>query len=322
MERYDTAILGAGGFAGQELYGILRNHPNVANVHTPNREELSEFEGSEVVFSALPHGESARQAARFKELGSVVIDLSGDLRFPTPTGYEQWYHQTHPAPELLPAPYVLPEHWEEDLSEAQVLSMPGCYPTATLLGLLPLIKKDLLDIDQPVINVDALSGVSGRGKKPTELTHFNTMSGNAISYKPGREHRHVGEIEQYLGGHAIFFAPTVIPIERGMLVKTTAQLDQGVTERMALRALEEAYRVEPFVDILPAGYIPDIHDTVRSDQCHIGIVADGHTVQITSSLDNLRKGAASQAVQAYNMRYGLEETAGLTPKTDWQAVTV
>ncbi len=331
MKQYGVAVLGGSGFAGQELTGILENHPAVASVQTPVTGELAEFEGSEVVFAALPNHTSAREVDRHYSNGSTVIDLSGDLRFPTAGSYNAWHDRPHPAPHLLPAPYCLPEyphiagkHTPDDprhtsLAEGRKLaSMPGCYPTATLLGLLPLLHRGLIDMQGAPIIIDADSGISGRGKKPSEETHFMSVSNNAVSYKTGRQHRHVGEMELFLDGNEVFFSPTTIAIERGMLVKATARLAVGTTLGQVRQAFVDAYEATPltapFVKVLPEDELPTIQETVRTDECHIGFVVVNRTIQIGSSLDNLRKGAASQAVQAFNVMHGLDETVGLTPK--------
>lgn len=312
MSELNVAVWGASGFAGQELVGILQGHPDVSNIRKVGREDPIWLEDSETAFLALPHGDSGRVAGNLAVSGNVVIDLSGDLRFPTPEEYEVWYDRDHPAPELLPAPYALPELYRHEIDESRVISMPGCYPTATLLGAVPLVEGGLLKPDS-MLAVSALSGVSGRGKKPTDLTHFMTMSGNTIPYNSGRAHRHVGEIERFLGGRSIVFSPKVVPIERGMLVETISQLEDGVTAEDVSDTFREAYDEEPFVKVLPEGENPDIHMSVRSDGCYIGYTVMRKMLLVISSIDNLRKGAASQAVQAFNIVHDLPETTGLKP---------
>jgi N-acetyl-gamma-glutamyl-phosphate reductase len=286
-----------------------------------------------VVFSALPNYVSAIEADRHRSNGSTVIDLSGDLRFPTAESYNDWHDKPHPAPHLLPAPYCLPEyphiagkHTPNDPRHTslapgrKLASIPGCYPTATLLALLPLLSRNLIDMQGMPVIVDADSGISGRGKKPTEDTHYMSVSNNAVPYKTGREHRHVGEMELFLDDNEVFFSPTTIAIERGMLVKATARLAFGVTPGRVRQAFSEAYSENhtPFVKVLADETLPTIQETIRTDECHIGFVVVKHTIQIGSSLDNLRKGAASQAVQAFNIMHGLDETSGLKPQKDWR----
>ncbi len=313
MSEIDVAVWGHSGFAGQELVEILQSHPNVDNIRRVGREMPDDLDSTEVAFLALPHGPSGEAAGKLAVAGHVVIDLSGDLRFPRPEDYSKWYGQSHSAPELLPVPYALPELYGDCIAGNQVVSMPGCYPTATLLGSVPLIENGLIKPDSTLV-VNAISGVSGRGKQPTELTHFMTMSGNAITYNTGRVHRHVGEIEQFLDGRTIFFSPMVIPIERGMLVQTTAELQDNVDIDEVIETFEEAYSDEPLVKVLSydeKGNLPDIHDSVRTDGCYIGFVVSRNTIHIVSSIDNLRKGAASQAVQVFNILNDLPELTGL-----------
>ena len=318
MKNIDVAVLGYGGFIGQELVDTLKKHPRVDNIHTPTREELPEFEGSEVIFSALPPGKSAKQVTRFLRLGSTILDFAGDSRFQTAPEYEKWYGQPHPAPEILPVPYGLPEHSRDQLQGQPLVAIPGCYPTGALLALRPLVDKGLIQTDTTII-VNADSGVSGAGKEPTELTSYMNMSGNAVSYKTGRQHRHVGEIEQFLDGRSIFFSPTVIPIERGMLVKVNAHLVDGTTQQDVHNVLGTAYRKEPFTHVLPEEKIPEIKETTYTDECHIGAVVVGNTLQTGSSLDNLRKGGSSQGIHVFNIVLGFPETTGLTPKSSMQS---
>ena len=315
MKSIDVAVLGANrGFIGQEAAEALRGHPFVDSVITPPSEELEGFEGAEVVFCALPHGVSGKYAAKFAKMGSTVIDYSGDLRFPTAEQYERWYGRSHPAPELLPVAYGLPEHSREELKGKKIAAMPGCYPTGAGLGLRPLVDRDLLAPDQ-MIPVNALSGMSGAGNKPSEATNFMTVAENAVPYDTGDIHRHVGEIEQFLEGRSIFFSPVKIPIRNGMLVNSNAVLAEGVDPDEVREALHTTYDDEPFVHILEEEKIPEIRDTLDTDECHIGVVAVGDSyIQIGSSLNNVRKGGATQGVHVWNIMEGFEETAGLTPK--------
>ena len=308
----DVEVWGSGGFAGQELVGMLKNHPEVRDISTPGRQTTEYgYEPAEVAFLALPQGISGAQAKKSSEAGAKVIDLSGDLRFSTAQEYERWYDEPHPAPEVLPVQYALPEHFRQDINGKEVLSMPGCYPTASLLGILPLLKEGLIQDGSDIV-IDAMSGVTGRGKEPTEMTHFVTMHDNAITYKAGRKHRHVGEIEQFLQGHQVLFSPTVIPVERGLITKASVRLGD-VSTNDAVDALSEAYSDEPFVKVHAPNVLPTMKETIRTDTCHIGLVAIAGMVQVVSSLDNLRKGASSQAVQAFNIMQGFDETLGLTP---------
>jgi N-acetyl-gamma-glutamyl-phosphate reductase len=321
MKSFEVAVLGASGSVGKELVEILSGHPNVSTVNTPPRDELPEFEGSDVVFSALPHGESANEVTRFRDEGSTVIDLSGDLRFPNPGSYEKWYRRLHPAPHLLTQkiPYGLPELNRGALEPGRKLvSMPGCYPTAALLALVPLKQRAMINAGE-MITVTADSGYSGRGKNAdnSDLIDDNGRGYNVTPYKTGREHQHVGEMEQWLGDASVFFSPNVLPIERGMLVKAATKLAFGVSPAAVREVFEEAYAEEPFVAVLPEESIPDITETARTDECHIGFVVVKQCILVGSSIDNLRKGAGSQAVQVFNRISSLPEETGLRPKAGW-----
>ena len=314
MTNVDVAVLGANkGFVGGATAEILGNHPNVASVQTPPSENLAEFEGSDVVFSALPHGISGQQTERFLSLGSTVVDFSGDFRFQTAAEYERWYDRPHPAPKILPAVYGLPEYSRGQLAGQSLAAVPGCYPTGSLLSLIPLVEGGLIRTDSMVV-INADSAVSGAGHEPSELTHFMNISGNVIPYKTGDVHRHVGEIEQFLNGRSVFFSPVILPLERGMLVRINAVLKDGATADDAREALKTAYENEPFVHVLEEEKLPEVKDTAGTDECHIGVVGVGQMIQLGSSLDNLRKGGSSEGVHVFNIMMGYPETAGLTPK--------
>lgn len=318
MKSVDVAVLGASGFIGHEAAETLRGHPFVGQVHTPSTEELPEFEGSDAVFAALPHGTSAEYAAKFSELGSMVIDFTGEFRFQTPEEYEKSYGKPHPAPELLPVPYGLPEYSRPELKDNTMASIPGCYPTGSLLALRPLVDHDMIEPDHPIF-IDAVSAVSGAGKKPTELTHFMNISGNAIPYSTGDVHRHVGEIEQFLGNRSVFFSPMIINLERGMYVASNVILASGVTSEEVRELFINTYQDEPFVHVLEEEKMPNVKDVAGTDECHIGVVGVGQAVQLGSSLDNLRKGGSSQGVQVFNIMMGYPEESGLTPKASMRS---
>ncbi|MEX2014812.1 MAG: N-acetyl-gamma-glutamyl-phosphate reductase [Candidatus Saccharimonadales bacterium] len=313
MKSVDVAVLGASGYIGHEAAETLAGHPFAGNVLTPSTEELPEFAGSEVIFTALPHGTSAEYVAKFSGLGSTVIDFTGEFRFQTAEKYESSYGQSHPAPDLLPVPYGLPEHSREDLRGKSIAAIPGCYPTGALLALRPLIDNDMIEPNHPIF-IDAVSAVSGAGKTPSELTHFMNISGNAIPYKTGDVHRHVGEIEQFLEDRPVLFSPMIINLERGMHVASNVILPTGVTAEEAREVLITRYSGEPFVQVLDEDRLPAVKDTSGTDECHIGVVGVGQAVQLGSSLDNLRKGGSSQGVHAFNIMMGYPETAGLTSK--------
>ncbi len=312
MKTYDVAVWGAKGYAGQELVGILENHPNIGRIAEVGRETAEDLSGIDAFFLALPHGTSGEVAKQQASPGHTVIDLSGDFRFPEAADYENWYHQRHAAPELLPVPYGLPELFRSTIPGHKLIANPGCYPTATLLGLVPLVEHGLIQPNERIV-VDALSGVSGMGKAKEQEATRVISAGDSYSYKVGRVHQHVGEIEQFLHGSEIFFSPSVGPFFRGMLVKSTSQVKNGVEPDDVAAVLSDTYANEPFVTVLTPGETPSIESTKNTDGCVIGFVTVGNTVQVVSSIDNLRKGAASQAVQSFNIVFELPETSGLTP---------
>lgn len=314
MNKLHVEIWGATGYAGNELHVLMQRHPYVDTISTPSSDTEIGHTKPDVAFLALPHGASASKAKMLHALGTRVIDLSGDLRFPNAQEYERSYHIPHAAPELLPVPYGLPEINRDSIASAPIVAMPGCYPTATLLGTLPLMRSGLLAPDS-MVTVDAMSGATGAGKQLTRQTHFVELYGNAVPYKVGTTHQHVGEIEQLLG-HKVFFSPTLIPIALGLLTKSTVQLAEHTIPATIHETLQTTYHNAPFVNVLPEGEIPTLKETVDTPKCHIGVVAVKGHAQVISSLDNLQKGAASQAVQVFNIMQGFDETTALIPNPD------
>jgi N-acetyl-gamma-glutamyl-phosphate reductase len=311
MERFDISVWGASGYAGQELVGILEEHPNVGKITPVSREMPDNLESVEVAFLALPHGESGVVAAQLRKAGSSVIDLSGDFRFETAEEYEKWYHQKHPAPELLPVPYALPELSREELPGSKLIAAPGCYPTAVLLGIMPLINEGLIG-HHASLSVEAVSGVSGMGKARKKEGDAIINYGENTVYATGREHRHIGEIERHLGDHAISsFVLSVGPYFRGLRSTTTVRLARGADCSSIIDALQTAYTAEPFVAVL-GDEQTTLESVTGTNMCLIGVTAVGDTVEITSYIDNLRKGASSQAVQGFNAMHELPEDSGLS----------
>ncbi len=261
-----------------------------------------------VVFSALPHGAAAKLVGPL--VGSVpIIDLSADFRLNDAAIYETVYGRSHPCPELLDrAVYGLSEWNRDRIAGAQIVACPGCYPTATLLALLPF--ADLAE--SPAI-VNAMSGISGAGRKETQDLLFNERSENMNAYNPGRTHRHVGEMEQELARQApleVLFTPHLVPVKQGMIVTTTVRLAGDLSREEAESRVREAYHGSPFVGLSPRG-IPQSRDVRNTNRCDLGVrVSDGH-LQLFSAIDNLYKGASGQAVQNMNILLGFDEAAGL-----------
>jgi N-acetyl-gamma-glutamyl-phosphate reductase len=331
-QKIRVGVFGASGYAGMDLVEILAKHPHVDLVFTSSKSfagqpvpgtaltyvapDDSMLDTVDMVFLALPHGESAQWAAKAIQAGKKVIDLSADLRLNTPESYKQWYGHDHKHPELLPVPYGLPEINRDKLHGANVVAAPGCYPTTTLLGLYPLLKIGAVASGTPII-VDAKSGVSGAGREPKSSTHFVEVFGNLSPYSVGRSHRHVGEIEQeiakingYIG--TLIFTPHLLPVDRGLMASIYVTLGDSFTGDQAQSLYEEVYGEEPLVNVLPSGQQATLKHVVRTNGCAISLTpVTERYLHITSVTDNLRKGASGQAVQCFNLMYDLPETTAL-----------
>ncbi len=330
--RIRAGIYGGSGYAGLDLIAILARHPQIdlafATSNTYAGDDVIgttlqyspadavSLEQVDVIFLALPHKTSAEMAKKGIDAGVKVVDLSADLRLDTPEAYARSYDTPHPHPELLPTPYGLPEINRQNLVGADVVATPGCYPTTTLLGLYPLLQCGALCEGSPII-VDAKSGVTGAGRKPSLTTHFAEVYSNLIPYKTGRSHRHVGEIEQEAhkvsdGIGPIIFCPHLLPVDRGLMTSIYVALNENMKSDELHDLYAEMYGGEALVDVLPLGEQATLRHAVKTNRCVISItpVLPRHA-HITSVTDNLRKGAASQAVQNMNLMFGLDETLGL-----------
>lgn len=332
-----VGICGVTGYAGYELLRWLGRHPAAEVIFTTSESQagrsLAEvFPGpldapllalddapmvdADVVFLALPHGASARYAQKARQAGVRVVDLSADFRLATPERYRQWYGHEHPAPELLPAPYGLPELNRAALRDATLIASPGCYPTGTLLGVAPALRAGALS--DPLIIVDAKSGVSGAGRVPKTNTHFVEVNESLAPYNIGRVHRHVGEMQQEAARltagaePTIVFTPHLLPVSRGILSTIYLRVPAERTEDELRELYAAQYAGEPFVQLLPKGQLATIAHAAHTNLCAISLtlVQPGLLIVITS-IDNLVKGAAGQAIQSMNVMFGLEETQGL-----------
>jgi len=344
MKRIKTAIVGASGYTGMELVRILLNHPGVELVAATSRQESGRAlgdvfprfsgvngaelafiapdpdviaaTGAQAAFLALPHGVAAEIARALLERGVRVIDLSADFRLSDAAVYEEFYGHAHPAPDLLSeAVYGLPEVRSEAIRNARLVASPGCYPTSILLPLLPLLKEKLLASATIVAN--SMSGVSGAGRKADLSLLFCECNESARAYGVPK-HRHLSEIEQELGIAAeekvtISFIPHLIPVNSGICTTTTATLADGATPEQIGEALEHAYSSMPFVRLRGRGVCADTKHVTGTNFVDIGWQHDPRTnrVLLMSAEDNLGKGAGGQAVQSFNLMFGLEETAGL-----------
>jgi N-acetyl-gamma-glutamyl-phosphate reductase len=243
-----------------------------------------------------------------------VIDLSADLRLKDPLVFEKTYGEKPPRPELLAkAVYGLAEWFTEDIKKADLIANPGCYPTATLLPLLPLSRAGLL---KGLVITNALSGVSGAGRSIKQAYLFCERSENTCAYGPGKKHRHQPEMKQGLDSVAhnaldILFTPHLVPLKQGMEVTTVAELARTVSSEEVAAVYREAYADKPFVQ-LTGSRIPETLHVRNSNRCDIGWHIEGDRIILFSVIDNLLKGASGQAVQNMNIRFGFEETEGLS----------
>jgi len=336
------AIYGGAGYTGRELLRILSGHPRVEVVQVTSGTHAGKqvgavfpelapayplltfaargalpLDGVEVAFLCLPHGESIAAVPPLLERGVRVIDLSADYRLNDAALYPEWYGRDHAHAELLAeAVYGLPEwNGDEITTEVRLLANPGCYPTATLLALLPAIEAGLIEPATVVVN--ACSGVSGAGVRPSETTHFVHANESLKAYKVGR-HPHTPEIEQVaseVAGRPVTFSftPHLAPMNRGIAVTATATLAREIDTQGAWELYRNRYVDAPFVHLLPAGQMPDTGRVRGSNQCHLQVVVDPrtHRLVMLAAIDNLVKGAAGQAVQNLNRMMGWEETTGL-----------
>jgi N-acetyl-gamma-glutamyl-phosphate reductase len=323
-----ACILGASGYTGRELARLLASHPSlrlagafsaragepVTAPELPVDLPIEALDWRRVAacdgaFLCTPHAASAELAQKVLALGVKVVDLSADFRLPDAALYAQVYEHAHPAPALLAeAPYGLTEHARAAVRAARLVANPGCYPTAALLALKPLVAAGLVDTARTVV-VDAKSGVSGAGKNPSARTHFGASHENFLAYGVGG-HRHAPEIRLHGGLAELVFVPHLLPVFRGILATIYVHPARGA-DAQALRAcLAERYAGERFVKVYDRGQ-PELNRVQSTNQCHIGVAQQGHVVVLTSAIDNLLKGASGQALQNMNLMLGLDEAAGL-----------
>jgi len=334
-----VGIIGATGYTGLELLRLLLRHPeseitaltsqkyagvpidgvfpSLMNQFSLKCEELSfdrVAEKVDIVFTAVPHKTAMETIPPFYERGKKVVDLSADFRFKDAAVYEKWY-QKHTATDLLrESVFGLPELHRNAIKQARIVGNPGCYPTGALIGLIPLVKKNLISLENIV--VDSKSGVSGAGRDVVLDSLFCEVNEGVKAYKIF-EHRHTPEIEQELSQLAgrkidVTFVPHLIPMDRGILSTLYVTLSKKMKTEEVLDLFLDAYRGEPFVRIYPKGKLPNTRDVRGSNYCDIGVVigGDGRMVIVTA-IDNLVKGASGQAIQNMNIMLGFPETMGL-----------
>jgi len=271
---------------------------------------------AEVVLCALPHGAGASAVAELVARRRLVIDLSADFRLRDPAVHAEWYGE-HPRPDLLAsAVYGLPELHREELRSARLVACPGCYPTAAILAVAPLLRRGLLAAGSLV--VDAKSGVSGAGRGPTQATHFPEVGEGVRPYKVAGAHRHTAEMEQEMSGAAgaavrVSFTPQLVPMSRGILACVYGEPSDPALGTDELRqAMVEAYRDEPFVTVVESG-LPDTSHVRGSNRAHVAVHVDRRAGRVLAlaAIDNLGKGAAGQAIQCLNLARGFDEGEGL-----------
>ncbi|HRV95101.1 MAG TPA: N-acetyl-gamma-glutamyl-phosphate reductase [Anaerolineae bacterium] len=336
--KINVGVFGASGYTGFETISLLRRHPATNLVFATSEStaggNLSDIypvpwdipliaasdaplQKVDAVFCCLPHGASMPAVIAAREAGVRVIDLSADFRLTSADIYQKWYGVAHESPMLLDsAVYGLPELFRSQIAETDLLANPGCYPTSVLLALAPLLQAGVLDTTAPII-ADSKSGVSGAGRKPSLKTHFVEANENLSPYNIGRSHRHVAEMAQIidaLGGDSerLIFSPHLVPINRGMLSTIYVTLTEDTAAATIHGRYAEMYGREPLMHILPLGQLATMAHTQHTNRCAISISSvSPRQLILCSSIDNLGKGAAGQAVQNFNVMFGLAETDGI-----------
>ena len=332
-----VGVYGATGYTGFELVRLLRRRPdvtlawatsesqaggNLSDVHSVPwdvplvAEAEADPRAVDAVFCCLPHGAAMKTVVAARAAGAKVLDLSADFRLRDPAVYQQWYGLAHAAPDLLPgAVYGLPEVYRSQIRQAGLVAVPGCYPTSILLALYPLLHAGLV-AGGPII-ADSKSGVSGAGRKPSLKTHFVEANENFSPYNIGRAHRHWPEIAQEIGalggdGAALIFSPHLTPVNRGILTTLYVAVPPAETLQSLHKVYSRTYAGEPFIWLLPEGQLATLGHAVRTNRCALSLTLAGPgQLIVCSAIDNLVKGAAGQAVQNFNLMFGLDETAGL-----------
>ncbi|PIK25921.1 N-acetyl-gamma-glutamyl-phosphate reductase [Bacillus pumilus] len=335
-------IIGATGYGGAELVRILRHHPHVKECilysssgdgqsysqSYPHLTNIADqtlkaidpgaiVQETDAVFLATPAGVSSELSPKLMNRGVPIIDLSGDLRIQDGATYEAWYkRRAADEASIQQAVYGLSELNREKIEQAEVIANPGCFPTAALLGLAPLMKQNL--IDESMIIIDAKTGVSGAGRSASLGTHFSELNDNFKIYKVN-EHQHTPEIEQVLREWNpqtanITFSTHLVPMTRGIMATMYTQLKSDVTKEELMKRMKGFYEDSYFVRVRDHGVYPQTKEVYGSNFCDIGFHLDERTGRLTivSVIDNLMKGAAGQAVQNFNIIKGLHEEAGLT----------
>ena len=333
-----VGVVGATGYAGEEVIKILIGHRHVKitelsaviDKEEPLSSLLPVFKGKldlvckkpnaemaknvDLVFLGLPHKVSMEIAPAFLNAGKLVVDLSADYRL-DPKIYEKWYGTAHKdTANLARAVYGLPELYYDEIKKAKLLANPGCYPTSIILGVAPMLAEGA--IDRSSIIADSKSGVTGAGRKADISLNFSEVNENLKAYKVN-DHQHKPEINLILSRVAgkeidIVFTPHLIPMNRGILSTIYMKLEKPLDTPAVLELYKKFYSGKPFVRVSDEGKLPQIRDIVGTNYCDIGLKVTGKTLIVVSCIDNLKKGAAGQAVQNMNIMCGFDETEGLS----------
>src|SRR5690606_22050086 len=338
--RIKVGIVGGTGYTGVELLRLLSQHPNVELRAITSRKEdgmpvaemfpslrgrvdlkfqtpdSAQLDQCDVVFFATPHGVAMSQAQALLDAGVRIIDLAADFRLQDLASFERWYKIQHACPDILKeSVYGLPELNRERVAKAKVVGNPGCYPTTVLLGLAPLLKGGLVETDS--IIADCKSGVSGAGRKAEVHTLFSEASDNFRAYGVAG-HRHHPEISEQLALLAgkpvgLIFTPHLVPMIRGMFSTLYLRVLPSALNTDFQALFEQHYANEPFVDVMPAGSLPETRSVRASNFLRIAVhrPEGGNQLVVLVVQDNLVKGASGQAVQNMNLMFGLPETTGL-----------
>ena len=339
MEKIKVGIIGATGYAGVELIRLLLGHPkaeitalcSVSFEGKPISEiypalyhinddilvdEDTVIDNCDVIFASVPHGVSEELAVKCLAKGKLLIDLGADFRLHDEADYKEWYKGSYKHPQAhRNAVYSIPEITGDAVKSADVIANPGCYPTSIAIGLAPALKHKLISTKGIVI--DSKSGVTGAGRGLTQNTHYPECNEAFAPYKVGT-HRHTPEIEQMLSEVAgetltVTFVPHLLPVNRGIVSTIYADLEKEMSAEKIHKIYENMYKDKEFVRVVKLGDVPNLKNVHYSNYCDVGIFVDtrANKLIVVSTIDNMVKGAAGQAIQNMNLKCGLEEDCGL-----------
>ena len=340
MDKLKVSIVGGSGYSGGELLRLLLGHPDVEVQQVTSEQQagklltrshpnlrkrtqlqftkMAELRSCDVLFLCLPHGEAMARIDAFQSIAPKIIDLSADFRLRSDEAYREWYGKPHARPDLLGRfVYGIPELHREEMRQANLISSAGCNATVAILGLYPFYKLDLIEADRTVVEVKV--GSSEAGHNPSASSHHPERSGAVRSFMP-TNHRHSGEVAQELGMGKpvrVHLSVTAIELVRGALATSHVFLKTALEDKELWKALRQCYGREPFIRIVKemdgTHRYPEPKWLVGTNYCDIGFERDkkSNRVVVISAIDNLMKGAAGQALQAFNIMHGFEETRGL-----------